>query len=235
MIEGLPFYIPAIFVLTTLATVWFLVRAVPPASRESFAFRLLLFFVPLWLVLTGFLATSDFYRNAETLPPRIPAFAVMPAVLLIIGYFLFFRESFIARLSLATLTLLHVIRFPVELVLHWLYENGQVPVIMTYEGWNYDILSGLTAPLVYWVAFRNGKTNRPLLIVWNLLALGLLVNIVTVAVLSFPSAIQRFAFDQPNVGLTYLPFIWLASVVVPIVLFAHLASLYQLLFKQVSK
>ncbi|MEO5858512.1 MAG: hypothetical protein ABIR33_06140 [Pyrinomonadaceae bacterium] len=228
MIEGLPFYITATFVITTVATIWFLVRSIPTALRESLPFRLLLFLIPFWLLLTGFLSTSNFYRSAEAFPPRIPAFAVMPAVLLILGYFLVFRRGFIDVLSLRTLTLLHVIRFPVEIVLHWLHESGQVPVIMTYEGWNFDILSGLSAPLIYWIAFRNQKLNRPLLILWNILALGLLINIVSIAVLSFPSVIQRFAFYQPNIGLTYLPFIWLASMVVPIVLFAHLASLWQL-------
>lgn len=232
MIEGLPFYITATFFITTLLTVWFLFRAVQPADKQALAYRLLVFALPLWMLLTGYLSTTDFYRNATAWPPRVGAFAVVPAVLFIVAYFVFFRVQFIDLLSLNTLTLLHVIRVPVELVLHWLFQAGQVPRIMTYEGWNFDILSGLTAPIIYWIAFRNGKGNRPVLIIWNLAALGLLVNIVTIAILSFRSPIQRLAFDQPNVGITYLPFIWLASVVVPIVLFAHLASLYKLLRKK---
>ncbi|MEQ1765760.1 MAG: hypothetical protein ABL984_21715 [Pyrinomonadaceae bacterium] len=234
MIDGLPFYVPAVFFLTTLATIWFLVSAARSVRREALPFKLLIFLIPLWMVLTDLLATTDFYRT-NALPPRVPFFAVLPSVITIHVYFVFFRQGFVDKLSLKTLTLLHLIRFPVELVLHWLYEGGQVPRIMTYEGWNFDILSGLTAPLVYWVAFRGGRTNRTLLIVWNLLTLGLLINIVAIAFMSFPSPIQRFGFDQPNVGLTYLPFIWLASIVVPIVLFAHLASLYNSLRTQPSQ
>ena len=41
------------------------------------------------------------------------------------------------------------------------------------------ILSGITAPIVYFLAFRKGGVNRWLLIVWNVVALGLLSNIVT--------------------------------------------------------
>lgn len=230
MIEGLPFYVPATFFITTLATIWFLISAARPVGRESLAFRILVFLIPLWLVVTGFLSTTDFYRQ-DMIPPRVVAFGVMPAVLLIAAYFIFFRESFIDKLSLPMLTLLSVIRFPVELVLHWLYEAGQVPRIMTYEGWNFDILSGITAPLVYWLAFRNGRTNRPLLTIWNIAALVQLANIVTIAILSFRGPLQRLAFEQPNVGVTYLPFIWLPAIVVPIVLFAHLAALRQLLRK----
>jgi hypothetical protein len=100
---------------------------------------------------------------------------------------------------------------------------------MTFEGRNFDILSGLTAPIIFWVAFRNGKINRPLLIGWNILCLLLLLNIVTNAFLAFPGPFQQFAFDQPNRGVQFFPFIWLPSIVVPIVLFCHLASLCQLL------
>jgi hypothetical protein len=100
---------------------------------------------------------------------------------------------------------------------------------MTFEGRNFDILSGLTAPIIFWLVFRQGKINRLLLLVWNFLALGLLINIVVNAFLSFPFAFQQFAFDQPNRAVLYFPFVWLPTVVVPLVLFCHLASIWQLL------
>ena len=103
---------------------------------------------------------------------------------------------------------------------------------MTFEGWNFDILSGITAPIVYFLAFRKGGVNRTLLITWNVIALGLLANIVTLAVLSFQGPMQRLAFDHPNVGVTYLPFIWLPAIIVPVVLFSHLASLWQLIARR---
>ena len=111
----------------------------------------------------------------------------------------------------------------------WLSQNGLVPVEMTFEGRNLDILSGLSAPIIYLLAFRNGHVNRSLLIVWNVAALCLLANVVTIAVLSFPSKFQALGFEHPNIGVTYFPFVWLPSVIVPIVFFCHVASLYKLL------
>jgi hypothetical protein len=67
-----------------------------------------------------------------------------------------------------------------------------------------------------------------LLIAWNLLCLGLLINIVTLAVLSAPFPFQQLAFDQPNIAVLFFPFIWLPAFVVPAVLFAHLVCLRQL-------
>jgi FtsH-binding integral membrane protein len=67
-----------------------------------------------------------------------------------------------------------------------------------------------------------------LLGVWNILALGLVITIVTIAVLSFPAPLQQLAFDQPNLAVAYFPYVWLPTVVVPIVLFCHAASLYKI-------
>ena len=231
MIEGLPFYVTVVFFVTTLATIWFLMAAAKSSGTDSIPYKILLFSLPLWLLLTGFLASTDFYRQTA-LPPRVVAFAVLPAVLFIIVNFIFFRRSFIEKLSLEMLTLLSVVRFPVELVLHWIYEAGQVPRIMTYEGWNVDILSGISAPVAYWLAFRKARINRPLLIGWNIAAFCLLATIVSIAILCFPGPLQRLAFEQPNIGVTYLPFIWLPAIVVPAVLLAHLAALWQLLFSK---
>ena len=228
MIEGLPVYVSIVFLLTTLLSVWFLVSAARKAGESSTPYRILVFLVPLWMLLTGYLATTDFYRYSEAVPPRVVAFGVLPSVFVIAIYFVAFR-GFIASLPLTTLTIVHVVRIPVELVLLWLFQNGQVPILMTFEGWNFDILSGMTAPIIYWIAFRSERANRVLLVIWNLATLGLLINIVTIAVLSFRTPLQQLAFDQPNVGVTYLPFIWLPAIIVPIVLFAHLAALYQLL------
>jgi hypothetical protein len=153
---------------------------------------------------------------------------VFTAVLLIAAYFVFFRNTFVERLPLSILTLLHIIRIPVEFVLLWLFQGGLVPQVMTFEGRNFDILSGITAPVVAWLAFRGNTVNRPMLAAWNLLTLALLVNIVATAVLSIPSPIQRFGLDQPNVAIMYFPYNWLPTVVVPIVLFSHLAALWKM-------
>jgi hypothetical protein len=157
------------------------------------------------------------------------AFGVFPALAFIAVLFLFFRADVIHKLSLKTLTLLHMIRVPVELTLLLLFYQQLVPRVMTFEGMNFDILSGLTAPIAYYLSFRNGETNSSVLIAWNIFALLMLVNIVSIAALSLPSPIQQMAFDQPNIAVMYFPFIWLPAIVVPIVLFAHLAALWKLL------
>lgn len=227
MIENLPFYVPATFILTTFITVGIFLYATKRGAFTSTT-KVLSFLIPFWLIFQAVLAITGFYEKTEAMPPRIPVFAVLPSLITIFLLFIFSRKDLIERLPLKTLTILHVIRIPVELVLLWLFQAGLIPLLMTFEGRNFDILSGITAPIIYWLAFRNGKINRPLLIGWNIFALLLLINIVVNAVLSFQTPFQQFAFDQPNRGILYFPFIWLPSIVVPIVLFSHLAALWQL-------
>ena len=131
-------------------------------------------------------------------------------------------------MPLKILTILHVVRIPVEIALFWLYQAKQIPQSMTFENGNFDILSGISAPIIYFFAFRNGKTNRFLLIAWNITALLLLLNIVVTAVAAFPSPMQQTAFEQPNRAVMYFPYVWLPSIIVPIVLFSHLAGLWKL-------
>jgi hypothetical protein len=225
----IPLYITAVFVLTTLLAIGFLLRSFPRTRPVASGSQLLTFLLPFWMILTGFLAAGGFYRQFQIFPPRIFTFAVLPALLVVAALFIFFRLAFVEKLALRTLTWLHVVRLPLEIVLLLLFQSGLVPKVMTFEGWNFDVLSGLTAPLVALVAFRNGRTNRALLIVWNFTALALLANIVIIAILSLPSPIQRLGFEQPNVAVAYIPFIWLPALIVPIVFFSHLAALWNLL------
>lgn len=227
MIEGLPLYLTVVFLLTTALTVGIFFYAIYRAGFDSAPAKLLFTFVCLWLITTAVLAWNGFFRNFDVVPPRTFAVGVLPFLLLTLIYLIFFRR-FLSSLPLTVLTLIHVIRIPVEFCLLWLHQSGQVPIEMTFEGRNFDILSGITAPIVYFLAFRNGRVNRWLLLAWNVGALMLLANIVTIAVLAFPSPFQMVGLNQPNIGVTYFPFIWLPAVIVPIVFFCHVTSIWKI-------
>lgn len=229
MNAGVPGFVPVVFILTTFAALGFILHAVRKSGNEGLPAQVFAFLVPFWLFFTAILSIYGFYSDTSRFPPRVFSVGALPGMIVSFVYLGFFRRSFIDKLPLRVLTMLHVVRIPVELVLFWLYGAALVPKAMTFEGANFDILSGLTAPFVAWLAFRGGRTNRPLLIVWNAVALVLLFVIVGTAVAAFPSPMQQIAFDQPNRAIIDFPFIWLPAIVVPVVFFAHLASLSQLL------
>lgn len=185
-----------------------------------------------WTLLQTALALSGVYQDTLSMPPRIMLFGVFPALAFIIATFATKSgRAFADSIDLKTLTAFHSIRLPVEIVLMMLYIHGSTSVLMTYHGQNFDIISGLTAPIVAIAAFRNGSANRTLLLAWNILCMVLLAVVVATAILATPSPMQRIAFDQPNIAVLHFPFSLLPSVVVPMVFFAHLVAFRRLLTK----
>jgi hypothetical protein len=230
--DPVPAYVSVVFILTTFASVAFLIQAIKAVGVRSLPSQILIFLLPLWILFTAVLALGGFYADPGSWPPRIVLFAVFPTLLTILCYFVFFRKTFIERLPLSLLTLLHVVRIPVEIVLLWLFLAGTIPQSMTFEGRNFDIVSGLLAPVVWFLALRRGVETRWLLVPYNLLGLGLLFNIVSIAVRAMPSPAFDPASGQPNLAVAYFPYIWLPAIVVPIVLFSHLAALWKLFAKK---
>lgn len=223
----LPPYVPVLFGLTVGLTFYLLLMTLRTALSRRGLF-IVAGLLSLWVLLQTGLSLSGFYR-VQTQPPRF-LFLVGPPMLTIIVLFASGKSRAVVQtLSLERLTWIHLVRIPVELVLLWLFLYQQVPVEMTFEGRNLDILSGLTAPLVVYFGIRQGRINSRWLLVWNLLCLGLLVNIVATSVLSAPSPFQRFGFSQPNVGLARFPFVLLPGFIVPTVLWSHLTAISQLI------
>jgi len=220
--ENLPAFISILFGLTTMLTAGLFYKAAANSKP------VLLIFI-IWLALQAFIALSGFYIITDTIPPRF-LLLVLPPFLVITGLFASSKgRKFMDDLNLKTLILLHTIRIPVKIVLFFLFTYKTVPELMTFEGRNFDILSGITAPVIFYFAFIRQQLNRQILLIWNFICLGLLVNIITNAILSAPFPFQQFAFDQPNIAVLYFPFIWLPCCVVPLVLLSHLAAIRQLL------
>jgi hypothetical protein len=221
-----PLYVVVLFIATTLLTLGLLYRAFAKISM-SIAQKVLWGSLA-WLGLQGVVFATGFYLKTDTVPPRF-ALAVVPTFIAI-AYFLSKKSSanILDKLSLRDLTLLHVCRIPVEIGLLWLYQSQQIPQIMTFEGRNFDVFSGLTALPMVWYAFQNDTIKRTPLLIWNIICLALVCIIVVIALLSAPTPFQQFGFEQPNVGVLKFPFGWLPSFIVPVVVFCHLVSIRQL-------
>ncbi len=217
----IPITITILFFITTIATLFFFFKA----SKSSKVIVGIL----IWMAIVGALGYFGFFRAQNVTPPRF-VFLLAPGILLAVFLLMSKRgRSFSDKQNLRWLTLLHIVRYPVEVVLYYIFVAGYIPDLMTYAGYNYDVLSGLSAPIIYYAVFVQRWVGKKGLLIWNFICLGLLINILTIALLSAQTPIQQLAFDQPNVGVTYFPFVWLPAVIVPIVLYSHLVSIYQLL------
>jgi hypothetical protein len=233
MLENLPIYISITFGITTLVTLLLLVWTVkksPVVSTQKLALPIFIA-LSLWLVIQAFITLKGVYHtNTQSFPPKIVLLGVLPMLILLLLLFVTSKgKLWMDTLPLKNLTYLHTIRIPVEIVLFWLFQHKYIPELMTFEGRNFDILAGITAPIIAYFGFTPLKTSKKVLLVWNFICLGLLMNIVINALFSTPTPFQQFAFDQPNIAILYFPISWLPTFIVPIVLFAHVVSIRQLI------
>lgn len=223
--DQVPEFVSAFFILTALLTLYLFFRA-------AFNSRIVVFILLAWLSLQGFIASTGFYTLTDAFPPRLLLGILPPLVFIVVLFVSPKGRLFIDGLDLKALILVHMVRIPVELVLFWLFSFGTIPQLMTFEGRNFDVLSGISALPVYYFGFIKKSLDIKFILAWNYICLALLANIVIHALYSFPYPFQLLAFDQPNIALLYFPFLWLPAVVVPLVLFSHLAAIRQLRRKQ---
>lgn len=181
----------------------------------------------LWIVLTGLLAFGGFFAHYQAVPPPF-VFGVFPALLLCIVLVLA-RPSreFLLRIPPAWVVGLQVFRVFVELVLWSLSHHEVIPKSMTFEGRNFDVFTGLSAPLIAYLCFVR-KGPRWLAWVWNAMGVLLLANVVGIALLAAPGPFYHSTNGMPNLVPSVFPFAWLPYYLVPLALLGHLISISQL-------
>ena len=173
-----------------------------------------------WLLITAIVAASGVLRRFDATPPPFALLALAVGVVGIAVPCSSLGTLLVRGLPLWALVGVQVFRFPLELLMHRAYVEGLMPVQMSYSGQNYDIVSGITAgALALWLG--RGRAPRWVVATWSVLGFLLLVNIVTVAVVSTP-LFRWFGSERLNTFVTYPPFVWLPAVLVVGALIGHI-------------
>lgn len=143
----------------------------------------------------------------------------------VIWVLIYLKELPSVTLSVNFLIGIHVLRIPVEVVLFLLYEDGQIPQLMTFKGYNFDILIGISSLIMLGYIFLT-KNNIPskILVFWNLLGITLLIVIVLLSILSSPYLADVFSIAPANIAILKFPYCFLPTCVVPLVLLAHILA-----------
>lgn len=174
----------------------------------------------IWMAITWGAAQSGILRNWDQTPPPF-AFLVLAIVVLAAAIAWSPLGLRLARfIPLWILVAVQSFRLPLELAMHEMYERGIMPEQMSYSGLNFDIVTGATAILVSAVVW-SGRAGRRLVAAWNAVGLLLLINIMTVAILSTPR-FRYFGDAALNTWVMDPPFVWLPAVMVLAALAGHL-------------
>ncbi len=180
-----------------------------------------------WLAVLAALASSGLLARFDLRPP--PMFLVLGGALALFT-FVGRRPEAGALLDAAPRAwpvAMQTMRVPIELMLYSLFAAGRLPIHLTFEGRNFDVLVGLSAPLVAYLVHTRRAGSRVLL-VWNVASLALLANIVGMAITTMPGPLHLPWAGVENTVVAELPFVFLPGFLVPLALFGHVASLRQL-------
>jgi hypothetical protein len=188
----------------------------------------------IWTGVLIVLSYKGFFTDFSKLPPR-PALAILiplPFVLLIA----FSRKGtqLLGSVPPQWLVFMQSFRIFVELLIWFAFMANKLPVQMTFEGRNYDVITGILAlPVGYLLAGKRSYASK-LAIAFNIAGILLLLNILVIAVLSMPTSIRYFMNEPSNTLVAQFPFILLPGVLVPIAYTLHIFSLRQSLTKRNS-
>ena len=227
------------FITLTLAFFYLLIRtgfeALPKTSlstsaQQKFKNTTLIGLLG-WAVLVAITSLTGFTGKFELFPLNIAPFLFIPLISIIWFTFSNTFKEICKHIKPSQIIKLQVFRVFVELLLWALFIQNLIPIQMSFEGRNFDILVGLTAPVVAYLAIQ-GKISKGILIAWNLAGLGLLINIVAIAILSMPTPFQYFMNEPSNTIVTKFPFVLLPTFLVPLAYMLHFFSLRQLLLKR---
>ena len=210
MIPG-PVSLVAFFLCVVVGT-----AALLAAKSKPFAVGVLV-----WLAITGLVGWLGLVRNFQHAPPPMFMLLLAAVALTVVTALSRIGSRLVAEAGIVWLVGVQAFRIAVEIFLDWGHQVNLVPVQMTFEGRNCDIVSGVSAAGVAWLAAK-GRAPRWLILLWNCVGLALLLNIVVIAILSMPTPLRRFHNEPANTFVAYLPYIWLPTFLVQLALFGHL-------------
>jgi hypothetical protein len=215
MIPDFPIYISILFLLITGYTIFVF------AKSNSFKKSVIPILLG-WSVLISLLSYIGVYHYQDTDVISRFILVLLPIALFIV--YLVRNKSFYIKRDLRWSTAVHIVRFPVELVLYQLAIREWLPMEMTFKGWNFDIIPGVTSVvLLLWMKY--GTLHRKVLLGWNLLGLLFILFILANGFLSQELLFDKFGYSVANKAIAYFPMVLLAGVIVPIVIYTHITDI----------
>ncbi|MCB0589212.1 MAG: hypothetical protein KDD06_28250 [Phaeodactylibacter sp.] len=185
-----------------------------------------------WLAILALLGYMGFFYEPETSFLRLSLAFALPFALIIILLFSRFFSLTLRVLPIRWLAYFQACRIFTELFFWMGMKGGFVPVQLTFEWLNYDIVVGITALMAGFVFFGRGRYRRFEGIIWNTFGIASLANVLLISLFSLPGPHRAFATVPDSAFLTLTPFIWLPGFIFPLALAAHIFSLKKLLRSQ---
>jgi len=213
----------AIFLVFTvavaIATAALLIFALRGAARIAYLSGL-----ASWLTFTGGVGVASSVFHVALPVPLLallagPSFTLALAVALSpLGRGLALQVPMWALMGLQTF------RLGIELSLYPLAKQGLIPEVATFLGGNIDILFGLTAPVMAWLAVR-GRAGPAVILTWNVLGILSVCNAGARSALTAPGALHLIHTAVANQAMGLFPYTFIPAFLAPLALMLHIVAI----------
>ncbi|MCB9261425.1 MAG: hypothetical protein H6607_03545 [Flavobacteriales bacterium] len=168
--------------------------------------------------------------NNLAMPPKVPVLVVLPIMAILIGVVFSNRfKPVLTNSSLYKPVFFQSFRILVELLIFGAYLKGVFPKQATFEGYNFDILVGISAVIIGFLLWKT-KLRKKALLAWNISGFAILFITVFSFVYSF--YFTDFIEDVNHFPFVEMPNILLASFLMPMAVFLHLFSIRQCMLQK---
>jgi hypothetical protein len=174
------------------------------------------------MALSALAATSGALARFDAFPP--------PMLLMILSVFIMGFGVGLSRigrhaadtLPLVSLIGLQTFRLPLEVLMHRAGGLGIMPPQLSFGGYQFDIVTGFTACVLYGLMRGGVAVPRWALWTWNVWGWWCLFVIAAIAITTSPMV--RLFGDEPrnvNTWVLYFPYVWLPVVLVTVAIAGH--------------
>lgn len=185
--------------------------------------------VSIWLLYLVIIDKSEILLNLE-MPPKFPLLIFLPlSIFMVVFYITNKNSAVIHAIPVRWPIIFQSFRIAVEFLLLFTFYRSVIPVQATFEGLNFDILMGITAPAIAFLIYRQNAVNKIIAYAWNLLGIILIlfVGFIIATGIYFPSL---WGVSESLVADDFirLPFLLIPTFLAPAGIFMHVVSLIQL-------
>lgn len=207
-----------ILIVSSILVVFLWLQVQYQADNKRSFFQAVAFAV-FWLVALLVAGRSGLFSNFDKFPS--PFMFFFPCLILVSVFLGFskFGTVVIQNVTLGNLVFFHSFRILAEVVLYLALTEGRAPVQMTFEGFNFDIITGVVA---FFLGLYLRKKSAPrLALVFNIMGLVFLAVIAFIAMTSMPTPLRVFMNEPSNIWVTTWPYILLPGVLVLAAITGH--------------
>jgi hypothetical protein len=183
----------------------------------------------LWILYTSIIAKTGFLQD-YSLPPRFPILLIIPAFTFT-GFFLYKHRnsSVIKNIPTSWLVYYQSFRILIESLFVASVAKGLLQPEVTFEGYNYDILFGLSALIIGFLAFNKKVISGKGLLLWNYLGLAVIAFIIFLfTTTTYAPELWGSTETLATKEMVTFPFVFVPAFLMPSAIFMHVVSIIQL-------